>query len=171
MMRIFFALLFTLLAAPAHAGEPDLLEADQAFKLSARMLDANTVEVRYRIAEGYYLYREKFKFSADPALVTLGTPRFPPGKIKQDEFLGKMETYRHELAIALPVKPAGQVGGDFTLKVIAQGCADAGVCYPPFPQTAHLTLPAAAAPAASSPFRLPGLRLPARCPPWRRWRG
>src|SRR3990170_3475601 len=55
----------------------DLLEPDKAFRFSVRALDASALEVRYRIAEGYYLYRDKFSFSAEPAEVKLGRAEFP----------------------------------------------------------------------------------------------
>ncbi|MDP2784736.1 MAG: protein-disulfide reductase DsbD [Sulfurimicrobium sp.] len=143
-MRLLFSVLFMLHALLAHAGEEDLLEPEQAFKLSARALDAGTIEVRYQIANGYYLYREKFKFSVEPAGVALGIAQFPAGKIKQDEYFGKVETYRQNIAIKLPVTLAAGSGRNITLKVVSQGCADVGVCYPPVTQTALLTMPAAA---------------------------
>ncbi|HKQ26395.1 MAG TPA: protein-disulfide reductase DsbD N-terminal domain-containing protein, partial [Burkholderiales bacterium] len=91
-------------------------------------------EVRYRIADGYYMYRDKFRFTAIPQSAGLGDAQFPPGKIKKDEFFGRVETYRGDLIIRLPVKSAGR----FTLKVVSQGCADVGVCYVPVTQTARL---------------------------------
>jgi thioredoxin:protein disulfide reductase len=123
----------------AAAAEDDLLPPDRAFKFSARAVDAGSVEVRYRIADGYYMYREKFRFSAQPATVVLGQPQLPAGKIKEDEFFGKVETYRDELVIRLPVvSGAGETA--FTLQAQSQGCADVGVCYTPQKQTAHLVL-------------------------------
>ena len=65
MMRFIISLLLMLHVLGAHAEEGDLLEPEQAFKFSARVLDGNNIEVRYQIANGYYLYREKFKFSVD----------------------------------------------------------------------------------------------------------
>ena len=68
--------------------------------------------MRYQIANGYYLYREKFKFSVEPAGVTLGTPQFPAGKVKQDEYFGKVETYRQTLSSSSsPHAAAGWRGG------------------------------------------------------------
>jgi thiol:disulfide interchange protein DsbD len=127
----------------AHAGDADLLEAEQAFRFSARSVDAGMLEVRYQIAEGYYLYRDKFKFSVEPAAdFTLGTPQIPPGKVKQDEYFGKVETYRHEVVVKIPYTRSGSATA-LTLKATSQGCADIGVCYPPQTQTAKLTLPVA----------------------------
>ena len=173
MIRLLISALLMLHALLAHAGTEDLLEPEQAFKLSARALDAGTIEVRYQIADGYYLYREKFKFSAEPAGVTLGKPQFPAGKIKQDEYFGKVETYRQSFAIKLPVQLAAGTSPNITLKVVSQGCADAGVCYPPFTQTALLTMPAAAPAQPAAPQTPPAAKaepaLPAAWPRWLHW--
>jgi thioredoxin:protein disulfide reductase len=128
------------LPVAALAAE-ELLEVDQAFRLSARALDAGTLEVRYDIAKGYYMYRDKFQFALEPATAKAGTPQFPPGKIKKDEFFGDVETYRKEVVIRLPfAAPAGVDA--VTLKASSQGCADIGVCYPPNPQTLQVSLAA-----------------------------
>src|SRR5690349_5166169 len=80
------ALLVLLLVLPARAAEPDLLEPDKAFRFSARVLSPDAVEVRYQIADGYYLYRHRFQFAVQPATLELGTPELPAGKPKKDEF-------------------------------------------------------------------------------------
>ena len=129
-----------LLLACAHAAD-DLLPPEQAFKFSARMVDAKNVEVRYEVADGYYLYRDKFRFSAQPSTVTLGSAEFPAGQVKEDEFFGKVETYRGVVAIRIPVT-AGEGERNFTLRALSQGCADAGVCYTPLRQSAQLSLAA-----------------------------
>src|SRR6266849_9553450 len=109
------------------AGADELLEPDKAFRFSAQALDAATVEVRYAIADGYYLYRERFRFAAEPATVRLGEPRFSKGQIHEDKFFGKQEIYRKEVRIRLPLEAAG--AERFKLLVTSQGCADLGVCY------------------------------------------
>ena len=147
-MRLFAALLFGLLCSGLHAANPDdLLEPEKAFRFSARALDAGTLEVRYQIADGYYMYREKFRFAAEPATpvaagaasaaVKLGTPDFPAGKVKQDEFFGRVETYRKDLVIRIPVEGAAQ---QLKLLVTSQGCADIGVCYVPQTQSAVVSM-------------------------------
>src|SRR5882672_1000497 len=120
------------------ANADDLLEPDKAFRFSARALDALTVEIRYGIADGYYLYRERFRFAAEPASVTLGPPQFPKGQVHEDKFFGKQEIYRKEVRIRLPVEAAGAEG--LKLLVTSQGCADLGVCYVPQVQSADLRL-------------------------------
>jgi thiol:disulfide interchange protein DsbD len=139
-MRQLLLIVLLLLAEPAvHAtGADELLEPDKAFRFSARALDAATVEVRYAIADGYYLYRERFRFAAEPASVTLGQPQFPKGQIHEDKFFGKQETYRKEVRIRLPLEAAG--AERLKLLVTSQGCADLGVCYVPQVQSADLRL-------------------------------
>lgn len=123
-----------LLAPLSHAAD-DFLEPEIAFKFSARMIDEKTAEVTYRIADGYYMYREAFKFKAEGA--TLGEPLLPPGKVKFDETFQKdVESYRKTIAITIPVT----AGGAFTLKSTGQGCADKGLCYPPMESVVRLSI-------------------------------
>ena len=130
-----FVLLLLAVVQPAHA-EDDFLPPEQAFRFAARPHDAKSVEVTFAIAPGYYLYREQFKFAATGA--TLGTPAIPPGKVKFDETFNKnVETYRNAISILVPVE---QAGGEFRLVVTSQGCADAGLCYPPMQSAAVVGL-------------------------------
>jgi thiol:disulfide interchange protein DsbD len=126
------ALAWLCLAGATHAAtEEDFLPPEQAFRFAARQLDDQTVEVRFEVAPGYYLYRERFAFAAQPAGVKLGAPAFPHGKVKFDETFGKqMETYRDSVTIRVPVASA-PADGKWTLTVTSQGCADKGLCYPP----------------------------------------
>ena len=133
-------------ASPAHAAD-DYLEPDVAFKFSAAMRDPQTVAVTFDIADGYYMYRERFKFTATGA--TLGEPQFPPGKVKYDEtFMKDVETYRKRVTIIIPLRADGM----FTLAASSQGCADAGLCYAPQDASARLVgaLADGAAPVAAS---------------------
>ncbi|MHB1245714.1 MAG: protein-disulfide reductase DsbD [Sulfuriferula sp.] len=144
-MRIFgFLFLFFISAVQVYAA--DLLEPEQAFKFSAQQTDASHLEVRYQIADGYYMYRKRFKFSLDSG--TLGTPQFPTGKMHEDPTFGQVETYRNEVRVKLPFTPAAGAHS-VTLKAVSQGCADAGVCYTPMDSTATIKL--AAANIASTP--------------------
>jgi len=129
------------------AGDEEPLMPDQAFKLKARMLDANTLRAEWDIADDYYLYRGKFKFEPQGSGVTLGEGNYPKGKIKDDEFFGRMETYRKHVAIDIPVSGAS---GSLTLDITSQGCADMGICYPPQTKTVTLDIPAASTAANDS---------------------
>ena len=136
MTRLRLLLWLALAALPALAASPqELLEPEQAFRFSARTLDGNALEVQYVIADGYYLYRERFKFAAENA--RLGKPEFPAGERKIDQFFGDTETYRKQVRIRVPV-----AAGAATLKLLvtSQGCADVGVCYVPMESTASLRL-------------------------------
>ncbi|HSD61842.1 MAG TPA: protein-disulfide reductase DsbD [Burkholderiales bacterium] len=148
LLRLLRLLLLPLVlaAGPALAAEDELLEPEQAFRFSARPLDAARVEVRFLIADGYYLYRDRLRFEAEPATVALGRPDLPAGKMKDDEIFGRVETYRGDLRVALPVSASAEARR-FTLKVTSQGCADVGVCYTPRQDRAELSLIASAAAA------------------------
>src|SRR5258706_15333010 len=152
MHRLLFILPLLLVAlAPARAANTDeLLEPDKAFRFSAQAIDAATVEGQYAIADGYYLYRERFRFAAEPATVVLGEPRFSKGQIHEDKFFGKQEIYRKEARIRLPLGADGSER--LKLLVTSQGCADLGVCYVPQVQSAELRL-ASLGGSASSIFR------------------
>lgn len=122
-----------LVASPLRAEEP--MAPERAFRFSARVIDKTTLEARWQIADRYYMYRDKFKFSVDKG--TLGEIRLPPGILKDDETFGKVETYRKEIKILLPIANAGD---SFTLTAVSQGCWDGGICYPPVTTTALLSL-------------------------------
>lgn len=139
-LRLALFCTLAMLAQGVRAAE-ELLDPEVAFKLDARVLDGQSLEVRFRIAKGYYLYREKLRFALDGA--ALGEARFPPGKVKEDEYFGRVETYRGDLRI--PVAMQGAVPGQkLKLSVTSQGCADLGVCFPPQLQHLSLVVPAAA---------------------------
>ena len=123
------------------AADSQLLPAEQAFRYSARALDDHTLEARFAIADGYYLYRDKLKFAVSPDGTVLGPTVLPPGKVKTDEFFGKVETYRGTVVVKLPVSGA-TAGQPVVLAADSQGCADVGVCYPPLRQKLSLALPA-----------------------------
>jgi thiol:disulfide interchange protein DsbD len=140
-VKRFFALLMLLAACSPAAAQlfgksQELLEPEKAFRFSARSLDG-AVEVQFAIADGYYMYREKFRFVAEgnPG-VRLGRPEFPSGTRHRDEFFGEMETYRKQVRILIPAEGQGR----FDLRVTSQGCADVGVCYVPMESQASLQL-------------------------------
>jgi thiol:disulfide interchange protein DsbD len=122
-----------LCAAASARADDDFLDPAEAFKFSAQMQDAKTIAVTYEIADGYYMYRERFRFAAEGA--KLGEPRIPPGKVKFDDtFQKNVETYHHGVTILIPVEGHGM----FTLTATGQGCADKGLCYPPQDATVRL---------------------------------
>jgi len=149
LLLVCLSLLFAIAGVFPQAARAadDFLDPAIAFRFEARMADPATLEVRYRIAEGYYMYRERFAFRATG--VTLGAPQIPPGKVKYDETFQKdVETYKGELLIRIPVEGSGP----FTLTVTSQGCADAGLCYPPQEHGARLVAGSGGATAAPPPL-------------------
>jgi len=140
----FLVVLFLVCAGFARAAEPELLEPEKAFVFSARVVSPDAIEVRYVIAKGYYLYRDKLRFTLEPATAAQGEPNLPPGIVKKDEFFGEVAVYRDEVRITLPVAP-GAAGGRVVLTAVSQGCADVGVCYVPVEQKAELRLTATGA--------------------------
>jgi len=138
-----------LVAAPlsAQIAPDDLLPVEEAFALSASG-GTGRAELRFDIADGYYLYRHAFRFESQSDRVVIGEPVLPAGDKGVDDFFGEIESYRDELRITLPVD-AGQ--GAIGIAVRFQGCADLGVCYPPHRQV--VTVPVTA--AAPSPLSLP----------------
>jgi thiol:disulfide interchange protein DsbD len=164
------AVLLVLAAGPAFAqlklfgSDPELLEPEKAFRMSTRPIDAETVEVSFVIADGYYLYRDKFRFALalpeDEKRVKLGTPAFPQGVVKEDQFFGKVETYRKSVAIRLPLERIDPAAHTLQIMVTSQGCADVGVCYVPTEMSADIKL------AAYTPGGAPSLTEgPRRVPP------
>lgn len=152
-LRSLLALSALALAFPAAAvDEDDLLPVDQAYVLSARAPSRDRIELHWKIHDGYYLYRHRTGATATG--FAAGPLQLPPGKPHVDEFFGKVETYRGELLGVL----VGSASADtVTLQVKYQGCADAGICYPPQTRTLRVDLPPAA------PAALPALR-PAGAP-------
>jgi thiol:disulfide interchange protein DsbD len=140
------AALFAVATIAGAAGldlpgaEPKLLPPEQAFRFSARALDANTLEARFDVANGYYLYRDKLHFGLDKPSPTLGTATFPSAQRKHDAFFGDVEIYRGEVTVKLPM--AGSTPRQSIVLVAeSQGCADIGVCYPPSRQQVRLVVP------------------------------
>jgi thiol:disulfide interchange protein DsbD len=134
-------------SATASQAEDELLAPEIAFRFSARLISRDTLEVHYRIADGYYMYRDRYRFSLQPESIGLGDPQLPSGEVHEDEFFGASEVYRNEVTIRLPIAPVLQSGQAIRLVGVSQGCADVGVCYLPATQMADfvwLGLPAGA---------------------------
>jgi thiol:disulfide interchange protein DsbD len=127
----------------ATASGEDFLPADQAFRFAALAEGTDGVRLDWQIAEGYYLYRARIKVTTPSARAQLGATQLPAGQIKNDEYFGKQEVYHHELIATVPVARARDGSFDLPLQVTYQGCAEAGLCYPPITKMVTVTLPAA----------------------------
>lgn len=123
-------LALVLALAPAGLAAGDLLDGNRAFPLRAEF-DGRTVIVRYDVAPGYYLYRNKLRFALETPSARLAPPVLPKGTMTEDEFFGRVEIYRGALEIRLPLVKGSATPETIVLLARSQGCADAGVCYPP----------------------------------------
>jgi len=142
-------LLWIPLSGQTQSQEEDYLLPQQAFRLSAQALDGDTLRVTWDIAPDYYLYRGKIRLDSQTPGIELGEPRFPAGKIKNDPYFGDQEVYRNRVDIEVPIERAAGTGDSLVLATVSQGCADAGLCYPP--QKESVTLQLAALSTAVAP--------------------
>jgi thiol:disulfide interchange protein DsbD len=149
-MRRLLCLLFLVLALPTHAAglfdnqpsatlgsvnnSADFLPVGEAFQLSLVDSTPQSIKLRFVATEGYYLYRHRLQFRAEPAEVSLGAAQLPAGEQKHDEYFGDVEVYHGILDVELPRHDPRAL----TLVVSYQGCADKGLCYPP--QTERLNI-------------------------------
>jgi len=144
------ALLLLLPSLAPAAVEDELLEPDKAFALTTRVVDAHTLEASWKVAPGYYLYRDKFKFESLDGAVALKPAVLPAGKIKDDQFFGRTEVYTQSVRVRVPLerRPDGQY--ETKLKITAQGCNEpVGVCYPPITKEVRFKLPVLVANASA----------------------
>ena len=136
-MRYVLLLLLTLFASlgQAQAGsnpfetKPEFLPVEKAFVFTSERLESGETQLYWQIADGYYLYQKRLKFDGLPAEQH---PVLPEGEAHSDEFFGEQQVYRQGLELKIPAGATGQI------KVGFQGCADAGLCYPPHTQIVDL---------------------------------
>jgi thiol:disulfide interchange protein DsbD len=135
------------------SAEPDFLPPDQAFRFSALPDGPDSIRLIWGVSDGYYLYRARIKASSDTTQAQLGDLSLPAGETKMDEYFGRQEVYHHDVVGSISV--ARSSSGDLTvpLKVTYQGCATAGLCYPPITKVVNVVLPSpgAGAPHAGGP--------------------
>jgi thioredoxin:protein disulfide reductase len=131
---------------PVVEGEDEYLDVDQAFALTGEALSANNIQLNWRIADGYYLYKQRIKVEPAGATRSIGALVLPKGEPHSDEYFGEQEVYRQSLDASFSVPPSAAKSVD--VKVTYQGCADAGLCYPP--ETKLLSISLEGAPAAGA---------------------
>ena len=127
-------LLSLFVLSVARTNAQDFLDPEKAFVLQAQMVSSDKISLRFKIAPGYYMYRERFSFALDTTHVKLGDPTMPTGRVKFDQTFNKeMELYFTDAVIELPISawPSNITPESFKLTASGQGCAEAGLCYPP----------------------------------------
>ena len=134
-----------------NSNSADFLHPDEAFALLVEEKGPTALLARWDIAEGYYLYRDKFSFKLNQAGVRLGQITLPPGKVKDDPTFGPVEIHTGRLEIEVPlIREVAGAELPLELKVSYQGCAEEGICYPPIDKTVPLKLAAFTSPGDTS---------------------
>ncbi|MDW3096083.1 MAG: protein-disulfide reductase DsbD [Gammaproteobacteria bacterium] len=118
--------------------DEEFLTVDEAFQLTATSNSTNEIKLFWNIAEGYYLYRKRISVSSDDAKLAIGELDLPTGKNYHDEFFGDVAIYENSLDVAVPISASTN---SVELIVGYQGCAHAGLCYPPVKKTVTVSLP------------------------------
>jgi thioredoxin:protein disulfide reductase len=131
------------LIPPRVAKDDDFLPPEQAFVLEITRESPGRARLHWQIAPGYYLYRNRVSVEAANPDTQLGAVTLPEGLPHEDEFFGPQQIYRDSLTAGVALSGAGAAA----LKITYQGCADAGLCYPP--QVREVTLAAAGSAAAA----------------------
>ncbi len=144
------AILALGLAGPTGvlAQEQDILKPEEAFRYTVEAR-GDALLVRWTIEPEHYLYQERMSFESRTPGVTLGPAEMPKGKLHKDEYFGDMHIYRDSAEIQLPVTTRAPGVNSVALAIKSQGCADAGLCYPPQVWVTNVSLPAAGSTAAS----------------------
>jgi thiol:disulfide interchange protein DsbD len=137
------------LFAQRGSADDEFLPVEQAYRLSAVPAGADAIRVTFDIADGYYLYRHRMGVKSDDTRLQLGTPTLPAGLPHEDEFFGKQEIYRGQAEMVVPYTRTADSAGPHQIKVQYQGCADAGLCYPPTTTMVTVSLPGGGAVAAA----------------------
>jgi thiol:disulfide interchange protein DsbD len=139
-----------ILGASRSATQDEFLHPDEAFQVTASADGADRVRIEWAVHEGYYLYKSRIKVESSSPHAQLGTPLLPTGETKTDEYFGTQEVYHQDVVATVPVARSGSGAVELALDVTYQGCADAGLCYPPITKTLNVTLPDPVSAAASS---------------------
>lgn len=130
-------------------GGDEILDPDDAFRLSVDDSNPARLELSWEIADGYYLYHDKFAVTADTDAVSVSELRIPDGQIESDPTFGDVEVHYDTVTISVALSRAAAEPGRFDLEVRYQGCKKDSVCYPPQTQKLPLSLAAVASPGAT----------------------
>lgn len=135
--------------------QAELLQPEEAFQFFATVKDEHTVHVSWLIADGYYLYKNKFALNVEGATSTkLGEWPLPQGESHLDEEFGQVEIFHNEVGVDVPLQRASLAAETLTLTAKFQGCADRGVCYPPMQSSVALSLPVAKTATTALPAKV-----------------
>jgi thiol:disulfide interchange protein DsbD len=141
-------LLGVAIFANVASAKDDFLAPEQAYQYSARVA-GNQLIVSWKIAKGYYLYKKRMGVVSSMATAQLGAPAWPKGEMHSDEYFGEQEIYRGSVDVPVPLSFPGPRPSKLAVELKLQGCADAGLCYPPLTWKTEVDVPASATAAAA----------------------
>ncbi len=161
----------------SHRHHHRFLKRSEAYRLTLKSPDPSLIRAHFHVAHGYYLYQNKIRFTllSPRTGITLGPVAMPPASIEHNPYLGTLTIYKRSFVVPLPLTGA-RPGETLRVQVHYQGCAQAGICYPPVTRVITVTTPAAAVPPVSTapgaPVAIPAppvsspqpVRLPAATP-------
>ena len=139
-LKVLFYFVFWFTGQVFSADSPDLLPPDQAFQFTYKVKEADRLLLSWDIANGYYLYLNKFKFVSLTPGIKVGEPSFPVSQTKHDATFGKVVIFRDHLEAEVFLQRQDPKFDKLMLEVTFQGCADIGVCYMPVKETVSLDL-------------------------------
>jgi thioredoxin:protein disulfide reductase len=163
-MRLALLLLLCLVAPASNAEslmdrinnltvskQPDFLKPDEAFQLSVKPRDAQSLQASFTVTPTYYLYRNKVAFSTKDSNVKIVSVTLPKGEIKHDPNFGDTEVFHNSFQGLIALSRTAKTATSFTLDAVYQGCSEEGLCYPPITKTLRVSLPEVAAVQAAAP--------------------
>jgi thiol:disulfide interchange protein DsbD len=130
-----------LLGIPSLSAGDDFLPADKAFLYLVES-DGSCLRVTWHVAPGYYLYKGRMRVESGTPGVTLGEATYPAGERHHDEYFGEQEVFRDDFTVNVPLLRENPAATELTVRLHWQGCADAGLCYPPTTWESKLSLSA-----------------------------
>ncbi|HEX4972033.1 MAG TPA: protein-disulfide reductase DsbD [Steroidobacteraceae bacterium] len=147
--RLVLVLLAQLLLIAAAGAKDDFLSPDKAYRYTTRV-EGDRLIVSWDIEKGYYLYKKKMGVVSGTADAQLGEPLWPKGEDHTDEYFGTQEIYRGKVEVPVPIVISGSRPPLLNIELRLQGCADAGLCYPPQKWKTEVKLPATSSAAPQS---------------------
>lgn len=147
--RLILVLLAQLLLVAAVSAKDDFLSPDKAYRYTTRV-EGDRLIVAWDIEKGYYLYKKKMGVVSASSDAQLGEPQWPKGEDHTDEYFGTQEVYRGKVEVPVPIVINGARPAALSVELRLQGCADAGLCYPPQKWKTEVKLPAASGGGLSS---------------------
>ena len=126
------------------AEQPEFMDPDEAFIVSAKAVSENVIKVQWQVADGYYLYKDKFQFSLQGDDLTITDIKLPEGKLKNDPDFGSVWVNYHDVDAQLTIQRRVVVASTAELLVNYQGCKEDVLCYPPISKTLSINLIASA---------------------------